>query len=555
MESRRKEPALTDSSSLFIDRTLTGMLLKQAERAPDKVALTIVGEDVTYAGLVARSNAMARGLRQLGVGRGSVVAVLTENCADQVSIQFATARLRAVEVMINTAYRRAFLSHQLRTSGAEVVVVDAALVDNVLEVLDEVPAIRHLVVRGDSVPPGGNGLTVSTMAELRSQDSGPLSDLADPMWTDPSTITFTSGTTGPSKGATMTQNYLCNFAEIEAQIWYRGPEDTFYSCGPLFHLAAKGIAVLGAIRRGVRCVQDERLSVSGFWRRIRAENCNATLMLGSVAMLLWTREPSDDEGVDTVVGVPAPPPTLQPAMQERWKCKFESVYGLSEAAPVSRTGPDIPLRPGSSGKIVREYFDVRIFDDDDFELARGEIGEVVIRPMQPHSIFEGYYGEPAATAEKFRNLWFHTGDLGRIDEDDYFYFEDRKDDYLRRRGENISSYEVETAIVKHPAVLQVGVVGVESDLAEQEVKASIVLKDGMTLDYPDLIAHCIAQMPYFAVPRYVEFVAELPFTPSGKMQKEKIRSAGIEGCWDREQAGIRLSGRNRATREEVPSGR
>ena len=163
--------------------------------------------------------------------------------------------------------------------------------------------------------------------------------------------------------------------------------------------------------------------------------------------------------------------------------------------------------------------------------------------MQPHSIFEGYYREPEATATKFRNLWFHTGDLGRIDEDDYFYFEDRKDDYLRRRGENISSYEVETAIVKHPAVLQVGVVGVESEMAEQEVKASIVLRDGVTLDQVDLIDHCIKTMPYFAVPRYVEYLESLPFTPSGKMQKEKLRATGAEGCWDREAAGIRLSGK------------
>ncbi|GAA1023301.1 ATP-dependent acyl-CoA ligase [Acrocarpospora pleiomorpha] len=530
-------------SSVFLDRTLTGMLRKQAEAAPEKVALTIVGEDLTYADLVRRSDAMARGLQQLGVGHGSVVAVLAENCADQVVIQFATARLRAIEVMINTAYKGTFLSHQLRVSGAEVIVVDDALVPTVLEILGEVPSLRHLVVRGHQTP-GVPGVTVSTIAELRDCDDGPLS-LVDPQWTDPSTITFTSGTTGPSKGATMTQNYLCNFAEIEAQIWYRGPEDTFYSCGPLFHLAAKGIAVLGAMRRGVRCVQDERLSVSGFWRRIREENCNATLMLGSVAMLLWTREPSDDEGIDTVVGVPAPPPSLQPAMEARWKCSFESVYGLSEAAPLSRTGPDIPLRPGSSGKIVREYFDVRIFDDNDFELPRGEIGEVVVRPMQPHSIFEGYYGEPEATALKFRNLWFHTGDLGRIDEDDYFYFEDRKDDYLRRRGENISSYEVETAIIRHPAVSQVGVVGVRSEMAEQEVKASVVLRDGASLGYEEFIEHCVATMPYFAVPRYVEFVAELPFTPSGKMQKEKIRATGTAGCWDREQAGIRLSGKSR----------
>jgi carnitine-CoA ligase len=541
---------MPSSESLFESRTLTGMLLHQAQRSADKVALTIVGEDLTYADLVGRSNAMARGLQQLGIGRADVVAVLTENCADQVVIQFATARLRAIEVMLNTAYKGDFLAHQLRMSGAGVIVVDSALAGNVLDIVDQLPELRHVVLRGAANLDLPESLTVSDIAGLRAHDGSAL-DLEDPLWSDPSTITFTSGTTGPSKGATMTQNYMCNFAEIEATIWYRTPEDAFYSCGPLFHLAAKGIGVLGAMRRGVRCVQDERLSVSRFWERIREENCNATLMLGSVAMLLWTREPTDAEGVDTIVGVPAPPVSLQPLMEERWKCKFESVYGMTEAAPLSVTGPTTPLRPGSSGKIVREYFDVRIFDDNDFELPRGEIGEVVVRPMQPHSIFEGYYREPDATATKFRNLWFHTGDLGRIDDDDYFYFEDRKDDYLRRRGENISSYEVETAIVKHPAVLQVGVVGVESEMAEQEVKASIVLRDGVTLDQVDLIDHCIKTMPYFAVPRYVEYLESLPFTPSGKMQKEKLRATGAEGCWDREAAGIRLSGQTATSGDGV----
>jgi crotonobetaine/carnitine-CoA ligase len=544
---------MTKTSDLFVDRTLTGMLLHQAERSGDKVALTIVGEDLTYADLVARSSSVSRGLMELGIGRGDVVAVLTENCADQVLIQFATARLRAIEVMLNTAYKGDFLSHQLRMSGAKVIVVDEALVENLVEVLDLLPELEHVVVRGGTpsldLP---DRLHLSHVSALHGYDTTAL-PLEDPLWSDPSTITFTSGTTGPSKGATMTQNYMCNFAEIEASIWYRTPEDTFYSCGPLFHLAAKGIGVLGAMRRGVRCVQDERLSVSTFWKRIREENCNATLMLGSVAMLLWTLEPSDDEGVDTIVGVPAPPVSLQPAMEERWRCKFESVYGMTEAAPLSVTGPETPLRPGSSGAIVREYFDVRIFDDNDFELPRGEIGEVVVRPMQPHSIFEGYYREPEATSAKFRNLWFHTGDLGRIDEDDYFYFEDRKDDYLRRRGENISSYEVETAIVKHPGVLQVGVVGVESEMAEQEVKASVVLRPGVTLDEVDLIDHCIRSMPYFAVPRYVEYLTTLPFTPSGKMQKEKLRATGTVGCWDREAAGIRLSGKNQ-TRVPTPGG-
>jgi crotonobetaine/carnitine-CoA ligase len=533
-------------------QTLTGMLAGQAESQPDKIALTIVGENLSYADLIARSNALARGLSTLGIGRGDVVATLAENSADQILLQFACARLSAIEVMLNTAYRATFLTHQLNVSSARVIVVDHDLLPAVIDVLEDLPALKHIIVRGG---PGQElrleHVTVTSIRELHAHSQAELTDVADPKWTDASTIAFTSGTTGLSKGAVLSQNYLCSFARIESMIWYRGPEDTFYSCGPLFHLAAKGIGVLGSIYRGVRCVQDERFSVSQYWDRIREENCNVSLMLGSMAMLLWTREPSPQESIDTVVCIPAPPPSLQEAMATRWGCKFESNYGLSEAAPVSRSGQDIPLRPGSSGKIVSEFFDVRIFDDDDVEVADGTVGEVVIRANAPHVMFDGYYRNPEATLEKYRNLWFHTGDLGRVDEDGYFYFIDRKDDYLRRRGENISSYEVEAAIVRHPDVIEAAVVGVDSEMLEQEVRAVIVLRSGADLDAERLTRFCIEHLPYFAVPRYVEFVDDLPRTPSGKVEKHKLRAQGTSRSWDREKAGILLSGKRSIAGPEV----
>jgi crotonobetaine/carnitine-CoA ligase len=475
---------------------------------------------------------------------GDVVASLAENSADQVLLQFACARLGAIEVMLNTAYRGTFLSHQLTVSAAQVIIVDSHLVPAVLAVIADLPSLRHIVIRGGTAElPGLGAITVTDIAELHENSRSAIVDLPDPLWTDPATIQFTSGTTGSSKGAVLSQNYLCSFARIESGIWYRGPEDTFYSCGPLFHLAAKGICVLGSIYRGVRCVQDDRFSVSQYWDRVREEGCNVTLMLGSMAMLLWTREPSGVESIDTVVCIPAPPPALQEAMAGRWGCRFESNYGLSEATPLTRSGPGIPLRPGSSGKIVSDYFDLRIFDEDDLEVPADVVGEVVVRSRAPHVMFDGYYRDPEATLEKYRNLWFHTGDLGRLDDDGYFYFVDRKDDYLRRRGENISSYEIEVAIARHPDVIEAAVVGVASDLLEQEVKAVIVVRPGAQVDAERLARFCVDVVPYFAVPRYIELVEDLPRTPSGKVEKHKLRARGTEGAWDREQAGIVLSGK------------
>jgi len=238
-------------------------------------------------------------------------------------------------------------------------------------------------------------------------------------------------------------------------------------------------------------------------------------------------------------------------MAARWGCKFESNYGLSEAAPVTRSGPDIALRPGSSGKIVSEWFDLRIVDDDDIEVPVGGVGEVVIRPRAPHVMFDGYYRNPEATVEKYRNLWFHTGDLGRLDEDGYFYFVDRKDDYLRRRGENISSFEVEAAIVRHPDVIEAAVVGVDSQMLEQEVKAVVVVRPGAALDAEQIARFCIDAVPYFAVPRYIELLDDLPRTPSGKVEKHKLRAQGTRSSWDREAAGIVLSGKRSSPAPEV----
>jgi crotonobetaine/carnitine-CoA ligase len=219
---------------------------------------------------------------------------------------------------------------------------------------------------------------------------------------------------------------------------------------------------------------------------------------------------------------------------------------MSEAAPVTHTGSDVPLRVGSAGKVDTRYYDVRVFDDDDRELPAGEVGEVVVRPMRSGAMFEGYWNNPEATQRQMRNCWFHTGDLGRFDADGYFYFVDRKKDYLRRRGENISSYEVEVAIATHPAVMEAAVVGISSELGEDEVKAIVVLRPGEAMTNEAFIAHCIDNMPYFAVPRFVEFIDDLPRTPTGKVQKHLLRERGADGCWDREvEGGIVLSGKRK----------
>jgi crotonobetaine/carnitine-CoA ligase len=218
---------------------------------------------------------------------------------------------------------------------------------------------------------------------------------------------------------------------------------------------------------------------------------------------------------------------------------FSGAYGTTEASLVSWQPPGVENKPNAAGVVNDEYFDVRIFDDDDHELPRGADGEIVLRPKRPHTMFEGYWGRPEATVDASRNWWFHTGDVGRIDEDGFLFFVDRKADYLRRRGENISSFEVERILMAHGSLADVAVHAVPSDLTEDDLKVTATVKEGASVTEEELFRWCIDELPYFALPRYVEFRVELPRSPVGRVLKRELRNEGVTAAtWDVEASGI-----------------
>jgi crotonobetaine/carnitine-CoA ligase len=524
--------------------TLITALERQADRHSDKVAVYFGDDPVTYGQLLDRSRAAANRLLDLGVGPGDTVGLLMENCEEQITTLFATAAIGAVEVSVNTAYRGEFLRHQLANAGAAVVLVDHELAPSVLAVSGELPALRTLLVRGAELadaPPSLDVLPVTTLLE-GSPDSVKTDHVVRPE--DPSSIVYTSGTTGPSKGAVMTQNYMVHLGNQLSSCWYREPDDVIYACTPLFHLASKGCGVLGAVVRGATCVLDQRFSVTGFWDRTRQYQARGTFLIGGMLMMLWNQpeDPSDaDVPIRTVLGAPIPA-ALQPAMERRWNISFSTLYAVSEAVPLTLGGITSPLAPGTAGKVNDEFFEVRLFDQVDREVPTGDVGEIVCRPLRPNVMFEGYYRNPEATVSAFRNLWFHTGDLGRFDAEGNLSFVDRQKDYIRRRGENISSVDVEQAVTKHPAVTETAAVAIRSELTEDEVKVCVTLRPDVSVTHEELLAHCIEHIPYFAVPRYIEMVAELPRTPSGRVEKYRLREAGVtEQTWDCEAAGYRVT--------------
>jgi crotonobetaine/carnitine-CoA ligase len=217
------------------------------------------------------------------------------------------------------------------------------------------------------------------------------------------------------------------------------------------------------------------------------------------------------------------------------------MYGMTEAFPITVLGVGDDCAPGSAG-VPTASWDLRLVDDDDEDVAPGAVGEIVVRPRSPHVMFEGYFHRPEATVSQLRNLWFHTGDLARRDDDGNLWFVDRKKDSVRRRGENISSFEVEAVVMSHPAVAAAAMIGVPSPLGEEDVKVCVVPAEGATLRPEDLLDHLVPRLPYFAVPRYVELVEDLPRNATGRVLKYELRKNPLTSTtWDREAAGYSVS--------------
>lgn len=491
-----------------------------------------------YRDFDAASDKVAAGLQAQGIGKGDKVAILMGNRPEYLFLWFGLSKLGAVEVPVNTAHRGELLSYMLGQSGSRLVVAEQAFLDRLAPVLSGLPALEKVVVLGEAPPPA---LDKPALDYARVVDNQGSYQPVDVLWSDPFAIVYTSGTTGPSKGSVMPHNYALFMGDICKGAAGYGPDDCLYNALPLFHGNAQFLSTMPALMSGARMVLAPRFSASGFWADIKRHGCTEFNYIGGILQILYKAEPRADDAdnpLRIMFGAGAPPDLYRP-FEERFGVKLIEGYGMSEiGVPMLNTVRERKI--GSCGRLLPGY-EVKLVDDEGLPAPAGQPGECLLRTTEPNCMLLEYHDMPAQTVEAWQDLWFHTGDYLTQDEDGYFHFVDRKKDAIRRRGENISSFEVEKGVRTHDAVLECAAVAVKSDMGEDEVMVCLTLKPGHEATPEQIIAHCAERMAYFMVPRYLRIMDALPKTPTERVQKVLLRNEGVTtDTWDREQAGFEL---------------
>lgn len=528
--------------------TVIAALERAVAKHPDRILLDFGGDTYTYGDVDRLSTRFAHSLADLGVKAGDTVVSMLDNNIDAVVTWLALNKLCAVSVPINTALRGEFLRHQVHDAGAAIVVCEGGYFDRFAAIADKLTDVKTILhrtaVNGDAAR---CPQTVLPLDDHRGDDDTPIA--VKPAPGDLACLIYTGGTTGPSKGCMLPYNYMVNLAKLQLRAGPATENDVTFTPLPLFHLNAVAVGVISNILVGARVAIAQRFSVSGFWPEIRRSGATIASILGSMAQMLAQADDNDDMKachgqIHTVRGNP-----ITEEVKGIWRSRFGAKqvggngYGLTEASVVTSLPGGEYAAPGSSGKRVPD-FDVRIFNDDDEELPPGQTGEVCIRPLRPNIMFMGYWRRAEDTQKVMRNMWLHSGDIGKFDEDGYFYFVDRKKDYLRRRGENISSFEMETAITQHPALLEAAVHAVFSPKGEDDLKITAIKAPGAALTEEALFHWCTDKVPYYALPRYIEFRESFPKNPQGRILKYQLRDEGKTATtWDLEDTDIKVAKR------------
>ena len=549
-------------------RDLWSLCVGRTEEHPDRAVLDFDGRRWRWAELIEAAEALAGGLSAAGVAAGEVVAHMSPNDPEAVVTMLGLLRLGAVECPVNAGLRGQQLAHVLGHCGAGALIVDSSLLDRVVEQLRAAPGVQMIVVRAGAAQaaernsrastasvdhitaPSGResgaahgppidldrtattnlrgslpaGVRVVDYSQVRTSTQDPPAFRA-PGPAEAMNIIYTSGTTGPAKGAVLPQAFPIEQARIKIEQWGLGADDVMFSALPLYHVNARFSTLGTALVVNGRAALVSRFSASTFWDQVRRSGATEVGVVGAVSSILLRQEPGPadrDHSVRMMHGAAGIPMDRRADFEDRFGLRLVTGFAMTETGHFSTTRPDDPMRYRASGRPVPQY-EVAVVDADDNEVPAGAVGELVVRPRRPGVMMTGYHRQPEATVAAFRSQWFHTGDLATIETDGYIRWVDRAADAIRRRGEMISSTEVERAVCELDTVVECAAVGVPSELGEWDVKLVVVAESGRTVDPAALQRHCHATLPDFCQPRYLEILDELPKTATHKVNKHQLR--------------------------------
>lgn len=514
---------------MSVHNSIVDLIRSAVVERPNDELLRMSAGSFTRQQVLRSIEAVARGLLTIGVEPGDRVGLMSDNRPEAVWAWLGTNTVGAIDVPFNAQARGRLLDYLVQDAGPRVLIGT----EEYLTILAEATSVDPDFVVCLDTPRGrpfGDRAHQLTFAELTAL--GAASDLPLPKVRPDATATimYTSGTTGPSKGVMLPQRYYPVHAAQIAPILELGPDDVVYCAQPLFHIDARSFLV-STWHAGGTVVIGDRFRPSTFWDQIRKHGATAFGTIGTMVWMLHKQPPGPhdkDNPARRAIGSSIPGEILD-EFAKRFGVEIIEAYGMTECSVIT-AAPAGSTVPGRIGKAIPEI-DVTIVNDVDAPVTSGDIGELVFRPHAPSAMMQGYWAKPEATVEAWRNLWFHTGDLVREDSDGYLEYIGRKKDSIRRRGENVSAWEVEQAVLTHPGVLEAAAIGVPSDVGEEDV-AVLVVRAG-EVEAAELVDFVAVDLPRFAVPRFVEFVDALPKTPSERIEKGKVRERGISAAaWD-----------------------
>jgi crotonobetaine/carnitine-CoA ligase len=517
------------------DQVAGKILRRQAARLGDKVFVRFGNASIGYAEANRRANRLANAMLKLGVRKGDRVGILLRNCVEYLDLWFGLSKIGAIQVPINTEYKKAQALAALARAPVPFLVVHTSLAATVLASAEDAPATQTVLVLGEGATAAQLGgrrvLDYRACVEGASEDEPAGEDVSG---ADVSAIMNTSGTTGPSKGVLVSHAQQFILGRNIATDLELTEGDVYYNFFPLFHNTAQAMIALPVLLAGAQMLLTEKFSVTRFWEDVGQGGCTVFYYIGEILRILCKSTDAADGAGSTLRagwGIGASPGDFA-EFTERFGVPLRTGYGSTEAnVPVFY--PRAGARRGSVGRVIRG-FEIRIADERSVPLPPGQTGEILVRASEPYAIMLGYDANPEATVAAWRDLWFHSGDAGHLDEAGNLFFIGRVRDVMRVRGENVSAFEVESVIASCEGVLEVAAVGVPGELGGDEIKIFIVPHPGAAIDFERIVACAEARLPKYAIPRYLECVRELPKTETNKVRKHVLRESPFtDGTWDR----------------------